>query len=106
MSVKFNIKEPPPLFKRAVEIPLPGGAKSPPVTFEFKHKRREVLTEWLKGMDGRPKTDLFLEFVAGWALEDAFGRESVDDLLSNYMGTFDKVLSDYIDELTQRNLGN
>jgi hypothetical protein len=47
-----------------------------------------------------------MEMVEGWDLEDEFGKESVELLLENYIGTALATYRVYVDQLVQAKLKN
>lgn len=101
---KFTLK-PAHTFKAKADIPLHGGGVSP-VEFEFRHRTRDELEAWLKDSVERSDVDAILDMTSGWELEDAFGRESVEQLVQSYMGAARSIFDKYIDTLAQRRLGN
>jgi Domain of unknown function (DUF1789). len=95
-----------PTFKAKVPIPVAGG-ESVGVEMTFKHRTKSGLEEWLKApREDKSDTDIFLEMVEAWDLEDPFNRENVELLLENYMGSAVATHRTYIDQLIQAKLGN
>jgi len=94
-----------PTFKAKVGIPVPG---KPPaeVEFTFKHRTREELDKFMKETDGREDADIVMDMVTAWGLTDAFTRDNVQLLLSNYIGAPGAITSTYMQELTAHRLGN
>lgn len=99
------ILSPSPTFSAKVKIPVHGG-DDVPVEFVFKHRTGKQFSEWLKTLDGKEKDKAIQEMVSGWELEDEFNSESINTLMSNYLGSFDRILSTYIEQITQAKLGN
>jgi hypothetical protein len=96
-KLKLN---PEPTFKGKVQIPVHGGADAE-VEFTFRHRSTDDLADWMKALEGRNKADLILEMALGWDLTDPFNADSVKTLLSNYAGSFDRVLEKYLAEMLQ-----
>lgn len=103
-KVKF-VLDPAPTFKAVVDIPLHGG-ETAPVIFEFKHRTRDELEEFSKGVGERSVEDTVLDAAVGWELDDPFNKESVAKLCANYMGAPNAIATTYYRELYQRRLGN
>ena len=94
-----------PTFKARVAIPVPGAA-SVPVEFTFRHRDQTEYNEWVSELVGKDEVDLVLDIASGWDLEDPFGRDTVEQLLSNYMGSGKAIFTRYIDENTGAKAGN
>lgn len=103
-KVKF-VLDPAPTFKATVNIPVHGG-ETAPVVFEFKHRDREALEVFTKGVGDRPVEESVLEVAVGWELDDPFDAESVKKLCKNYMGAPSAIADTYYREIYQRRLGN
>lgn len=92
-------------FKVKVGIPVPGNDAAE-VEFTFKHRdcdEYEALRERLKSID---ETDLMMEIVTGWDLDDAFDRDNMQKLLKQYMGSGMAIFQKYTIENTGAKLGN
>lgn len=94
-----------PTFKCKVQIPVPG-AKPADVEFTFKGRTRDQFKEFVEGLEGRKDGDVIMDVACGWDLEDAFGPESVELLIQNYIGAGRAVISAYMTELTDARTGN
>ncbi len=95
-----------PTFKRKVGIPVAGGAEVD-VEFEFKHRTKSELDTFIDSLTDRTDdTEIILEMVVGWELEDAFNRESVELLLQNYHGAAVATYTAYRDELRKAKVKN
>lgn len=103
MAVKFKL-QPEPTFKAKVDIPVHGG-DAVAVEFEFKHKTRDQVAELFKDTK-RSDVDTILEVLAGWELDDPFGKESVELLVQNYAGAASAIVARYVEELIQARRGN
>lgn len=103
MAVKFRL-QPAPTFKAKVDIPVHGGS-AVAVEFEFKHRTRDQIAEFFKD-EKRGDVDTILEVLAGWELDDPFGRESVELLVQNYAGAAPAIVARYVEELIQARKGN
>lgn len=96
---KFKL-EVSPTFKATVGLPIHGG-KTVDLEFEFKHRTRDQLNEWMKGLPKRGDVDILEDVLAGWSLDDPFTRESMELLAQNFAGAPREIVSAYIDEMTQ-----
>jgi hypothetical protein len=94
-----------PTFKSNVLIPVPG-KKPVPVEFSFKGRTKDEFKAFLDGIGDREDADVILDIASGWELDDAFGKESVELLLQNYIGAARVIIEKYIGELTAARLGN
>lgn len=94
-----------PTFKANVGIPVAGG-EPVQVEFTFKHRTKTELETWIKSRADKSDVDSFLEMVVGWELEEAFGRESVELLLENYIGSALATYLVYVDQLLQAKIKN
>lgn len=96
---KFKL-EVAPTFKSTVALPIHGG-KTVEVEFEFKHRTRAVMNEWMKGIAKRSDVEVLEDILAGWNLDDAFSREAIELLCQQFIGWPRDILAAYLDELTQ-----
>ena len=94
-----------PTFKANVLIPVPG-KKPVAVEFSFKGRTKDEFKTFIETMGDREDVDVILDIATGWELEDAFGKESVDMLLQNYIGSARVIIEKYLAELTAARLGN
>lgn len=94
-----------PTFSAKVGIPVAGGA-SVDVMFTFRHRTKTELAAFISSRADQTDEATFLEMVSGWDLEDAFGPESVKELLENYIGAALATYHAYLDELTKAKAGN
>jgi hypothetical protein len=94
-----------PTFKSRVDIPVPGG-RPVSVEFTFKHRDADAYKEFVDTIAGRDEIDVIMDIATGWELEDAFDRESVEQLCKNYMGSGRAIFDKYIEENTGAKLGN
>jgi hypothetical protein len=94
-----------PSFTARVEIPVAGG-KSIPVNFNFKHRTKTQLAEWVQARSGKTDDESFLDMVEGWDLEDEFSPENISFLLENYIGSALAVYHAYLEELTREKAKN
>lgn len=104
MAVKFKLVA-APTFKAKVSVPVHGG-EAVLLEFEFKHRTRDEMAKWLEGSAGRSDVDSLLDVLAGWELDDPFGKESVELLVQNYCGAAPAIVARYVDELIQARRGN
>lgn len=96
---------PDPTFKAQVQIPVHGG-QTVPVEFTFKHRTRDQLDEFFKGVGERSVEDSILDAAVGWSLDDEFTAENIKLLCENYMGAPAAIASTYTKELMQNRQGN
>lgn len=94
-----------PTFKANVLIPVPG-KKPVPVEFVFKGRTKKEFQAFIESIRDREDAEVILDIASGWELEDAFARESVEQLLDTYIGAARAVIETYINELTSARLGN
>jgi hypothetical protein len=94
-----------PTFAKKVGIPVAGG-DAVDVEFTFRHRTKDELDEFVKTRADKTDHETFMEMVCGWELEDAFGAESVELLLQNYIGAALATYQVYIDELVKAKLKN
>ncbi|HEY0063151.1 MAG TPA: phage tail assembly chaperone [Telluria sp.] len=94
-----------PTFKAPVEIPIHGG-KSAEIVFTFKHRTRDEFTEFMDGLktedgaEGPKDTDVLLDIASGWDLDEPFDAKSLEDMVQRFMGSAQKVIHTYCEELT------
>lgn len=96
---------PDPTFKTKVGIPLPGGKKAP-VGFEFKHKDRDQLKDFMERAVDMTATEMVTEIAVGWEFDDELNAENIERLTKNYMGAGRAIFDKYVEELGQVKLGN
>lgn len=103
---------PAPTFKAAIKITVPGGDPKA-ITFEFKHRTRTGLAEWIKNMSGKEDRALVSEFVAGWSgvigedgLEVPYTLDAFMQLAENYPAASMEVYAGYVEALTESRTKN
>jgi hypothetical protein len=94
-----------PTFKSNVLIPVPG-KKPVPVEFIFKGRTKTEFQAFIENLRDRDDVDVILDLATGWELEEAFGKESLEQLLHSYIGAARAIIETYINELTAARLGN
>jgi hypothetical protein len=94
-----------PTFTSTVSIPVPG-KKPVPVEFKFKGRTKDELRAFLDGVGDRDDVEVICDIATGWDLEDVFGKENVELLVQNYIGSARVIIEKYIGELTAARLGN
>jgi hypothetical protein len=100
-----------PTFKVQVDIAVPG-ASSVPVEFEFKHRTKPELANFIKSSEGRSDAATFKECVVGWGLSDDEGSAvaltdaNIATFLDNYIGASVAVYQTYIEELVKAKAKN
>ncbi|RJG10914.1 hypothetical protein D3879_14630 [Pseudomonas cavernicola] len=99
MTSKFKL-DVAPTFKATVNIPVHGG-DTVPVEFEFKHRTKDQVNEWLGSLTGRADVEVLQDVLAGWELDDVFNEESIGKLVQNYAGAGGAIVAAYVDELLQ-----
>jgi hypothetical protein len=90
-----------PTFTARASIPIPGG-KPAPVEFTFKHRPREELLAWLNDTSNRDDTDVIMDCVSAWELDDPFSAENVAALCSSYSGAAGAIVETYLREMLGR----
>lgn len=93
-----------PTFKAKVKIPVAGG-ESVEVEFEFRHRTKDDLMQWVQNTD-REDVETIMQCAVAWELEDAFDVPSVTLLTQNYSGSAIAVFKVYIKELLASREGN
>lgn len=101
---KFNLSA-VPTFKAKVAIPVPG-AKPVDIEVTFKHRTRDAFKEFVENLEGREDVDVILDIASGWDLEDAFDKDSLEELTQNYIGSARAIIETYIGQLTNARTGN
>lgn len=98
--------QPNPTFKSEVTIPTPEGAGK--IKFEFKHKGRKALQEFLKmfSNDDPEKDvtegDILADIVAGWdGVDTEFSSEALADLIDNYPSAGRAIIDAYVPALLE-----
>lgn len=94
-----------PTFTAKVMIPVPG-AKPSPVMFTFKSRTKDQFKAFLENMADREDVDAIMEVTSGWDLDDAFGKDNIEELTQNYIGSARAILETYINEQAAARLGN
>jgi hypothetical protein len=96
---------PNPTFKAVVGIPVPG-AKPVDVEFTFKGRTREAFKLFTDGLVNRDDTDVLMDIISGWDLEDTFDKDNVEKLTQAYIGAARAIIEKYLTEITAARLGN
>jgi hypothetical protein len=98
---------PNPTFKATVKVSVPGSDPLP-IEFEFKHRTRTGLAEWMKNQPVRSDREIVPEFIVGWSgVINAAGEQepwSVDSFITlteNYPAASLEVYYGYIKALTE-----
>ncbi|MCH9838898.1 phage tail assembly chaperone [bacterium] len=94
-----------PTFPAPVAIPIPG-EKPDVVVFTFKARTRKEFAEWMEALKEKNNVEAIMECVTGWALDDPFTLENVEQFNELYLGAAAAILDKYIAEITQAKLGN
>lgn len=97
---------PDPTFTATVDIPVPG-KKPAKIEFTFKHRDQDRFGEWFEKLrDYESDTDAILDIASGWNLKDPFGPETVEQLVTGYMGSARAIIDKYVAENSGARLGN
>lgn len=97
---------PDPTFKAKAAIPVPG-KKAQNIEFTFKWRDADEFKKFMEDLGNHENdTDAVLDFVTGWELAEPFGRENVDKLVKNYIGSAAALIKTYIQENAGARLGN
>lgn len=94
-----------PTFTAPVAIPIPG-EKPDTVVFTFRARTRKEFAEWMTALAEKTNVEAIMECVTGWALDDPFTLENVEQFNEQYLGGAAAILDKYIAEITQAKLGN
>ena len=98
MGVKLSLSA-APTFKASVGIPVPGAARPVQVQFVFKHRDRPALRDFAETLSQeRDEADLVEDMACGWDLDDPFGRENIERLVTSYPGSALAILEVYMKE--------
>ncbi len=89
---------PNPTFKSEVVIPTTSGDGK--ITFEFKHKGRKALKEYIEslgeGDTAREDVDALGELIAGWSgVDEKFSPEALAILIDAYPGASRAIFEAY-----------
>lgn len=103
-KVKFQL-DPNPTFKAIVKLPVHGGGEAE-LGFTFKHKRATEFAELFKVNENATKLDVVKDLCAGWDLAEPFTDENLSKMLENYIGSFDAIMTTYMDEIRQARVKN
>lgn len=96
--------QPNPTFWTTVPITVPGSERPAPMDFEFRHKTKEKIEDFLKNMQAgeQPDDAILSEVIANWKGADAeYSPSSLRDLLSNYPASGLEILRGYLSALTE-----
>lgn len=90
--------QPNPTFKAEVAIPTVEGEGK--ITFEFKHKGRKALKEYIdslgEGENAREDADALGELIAGWSgVDEKYSPEALTTLLDAYPGASRAIFEAY-----------
>lgn len=101
MALKLN---PAPTFWHPVHITVPGQEKGALVDFEFVHKTKEQVADFVKGLQKDDLADdvLLGDLIKNWKGVDAeYSPSALRDLLSNYPAAGLEILRGYLGALTE-----
>lgn len=99
-------------FKAPVPLSRPGLEKPLMVPFEFRHKTRDELADWMARAPGRSDPDVLDEVIVGWGVVDATGQPvpyshtTLVTLLGNFSTAKGEIFSAYLAELTKAKAKN
>lgn len=95
-----------PKFTADVLIPIAGGDPIP-VKFEFRHRTKQELDEFMKSREGKTDEQSIMEMVVSWpGLEDEFNLSNVELLLQNRIGAALAIYRKYVEELLGARIKN
>ena len=94
-----------PTFTADVGVPV-AGAPDVLVPFNFKHRARTELLQWLKELDGKDKVTAITDCVTAWGFEDEFTPANVGRLLEQRIGSGDAIVNTYTEELIKARTKN
>ncbi len=96
---KFKL-EVKPTFKSKIQMPLHGGDTAE-LEFEFKHRTRDQIAEWVKGLSKMSDPDIMEDILSGWSIDEPFNRQSIELLCQNFVGAPHVLYETYLLELRQ-----
>lgn len=102
MALKIKAE---PTFRAKVMVPVAGG-EDVEVEFEFKHRSRSDLVEFMKTAMSRKSADVVEDMLAGWQFADQFTRKNIELLIDDHIGVDGRLLDKYCESLVGRRLGN
>lgn len=89
-----------PTFKADAPISVPGNGIVD-VSFTYKYRDRDAFKEFLENLkDYENDVELLQDILAGWELDDPFGKASIEKLTVTYIGAPAAILQTYIEEST------
>lgn len=94
-----------PTFKVPVKIPVAGEEDSV-VVFEFKHRRKKELAEFMTSRAGKNDLDTVMDCAVGWDLDEPFNLDNVTELLEINTGAAVAIYRKYTEELRGAREGN
>jgi hypothetical protein len=98
---------PSPTFKTLVPLSQPGVERPLDVAFEFRHKSKDQVADWLARMPGRSDQDNLHEVIVSWGIVDDKGEPvpytitALATLLNNYPTANSEIFAKYLSELTK-----
>lgn len=106
------VLQPKPTFKADVTIPSPDGEGK--IKFEFKHKGRKALAEFLQSLaakegenEGRSDADALSEIVADWSgVDTKFSLEALEQLLDAYPTAAKAIFDAYLPAMMEGRVKN
>lgn len=102
---KFNLSA-SPTFKAKVLVPI-AGAKPAEIEVTFKHRTRDAFKEFVESLaDRNDDVDVILDIASGWDLDDAFDKDSLEELTQNHIGSARAIIEAYMGELTSARVKN
>jgi hypothetical protein len=94
----FRLK-PDPTFWARIDIPIPG-AEPATLELELRHKRRDQAVAFAQALAEREPLEALREIVVSWrGVDEPFSEPALAELVANYAGAPDRILSAYFDEL-------
>jgi hypothetical protein len=67
-----------PTFKATVVVPIAGDPAGGNVVFEFKHRRKKELAEFMTTRAGKTDLETVMDCACGWDLEEPFNADTVN----------------------------
>lgn len=108
---------PNPTFSEFISLTVPGHTLPARISMTFRHKNKDVLSEWFQRNQDRPVVDALDEVIAGWGApaqnEDGeeepgiapigadgerlpYTREALSSLLANYSAAASEITRGYV----------
>lgn len=93
-------------FKSYIDVRVPGERKPTRLGLTFKYRNIDQRRELADSLEGRPESEVFVDFVTEWEVDAEFTIENVEVFLKSYHGVGLAAWKKYCSELDQAPVGN